>query len=59
MNSQNKKEEKALPCPECDTPLSAPRNPSLGLVVECGACGTEVEFIKLHPLTLAPLEEEK
>ena len=57
MNSQNKK--KALPCPECDTPLSTPENPSLGLVVECAACGIEVEFVKLHPLTLAPLEEEK
>ena len=46
-------------CPECDTPITFPKNFKIGLVVECPACAAESEIISVKPLILSPLEEEK
>lgn len=46
-------------CPECDTPLNPPDILSVGKILECPTCGTQSEAVRLDPLKLAPLEEEK
>lgn len=46
-------------CPECDNQITVNKNAVKGMIVECDACGTESEFIKIFPPVLAPLEEEK
>lgn len=54
----NKQKNLNVYCPECESPINI-ENPSVGKIVECQSCGIESEIIRLNPLTLAPLEEEK
>lgn len=46
-------------CPECDTPLTVPKDIMVGKIIECPACGTQSEIVVTNPLKLSPLEEEK
>ena len=57
-NKQNKKYP-AIPCPECDTPISLPEEIKENQILECVACGIENEVLTLNPLKISPLEEEK
>jgi lysine biosynthesis protein LysW len=48
-----------VPCPECDTTLSVPKDVKVGEIIECPTCGAECEIVSLVPLKISPLEEEK
>lgn len=46
-------------CPECEGSI-AMRDPIMGEIVPCAACGADLEVVALSPLTLdlAPEEQE-
>lgn len=47
-------------CPECGTEVKLPDDVVENEIVECGACGEELEVISIDPLQLdlAPEEQE-
>lgn len=57
--NKNQNSQNPVPCPECDNALSIPENFKPGKIIECPACGTELEVLSLNPIQLNPLEEEK
>lgn len=46
-------------CPDCETEIIKTENLTVGDILECGECGTEVEITSLNPLTYRELIEEK
>lgn len=50
--------QKAI-CPECDSEIILVKGIKTGDVLECQICGAECEILKVNPLELSPLEEEK
>lgn len=46
-------------CPECTYPVDIQPNPSLGDIVDCDDCGTDLEIVGLDPLELETIEEEE
>ncbi|HEY0169111.1 MAG TPA: lysine biosynthesis protein LysW [Jatrophihabitans sp.] len=41
------------PCPECQSPLTLPAEPTLNEIVECLDCRAELEVVATSPLLLA------
>ncbi|GGY63598.1 lysine biosynthesis protein LysW [Streptomyces omiyaensis] len=50
----------ALPCPECEEPVTLGASVRLNEILECGGCRSELETVALDPvvLALAPEVEE-
>lgn len=46
-------------CPDCKAEIKNESPLTLGDILECGECGTEVEILSLEPLKYAELIEEK
>ena len=46
-------------CPECEGPITL-RDPMMGEIMPCAACGADLEVVNLNPLSLelAPEEQE-
>lgn len=40
-------------CPECESPLTLPGEPTLNEIVECADCRAELEVVAADPLLLA------
>lgn len=40
-------------CPECESPLTPPADPTLNEIVECTDCRAELEVVATDPLLLA------
>lgn len=45
-------------CPECSSSVDIQPSPSLGDIVDCDDCGTDLEIVGLDPLELETIEEE-
>ncbi|MFA6250379.1 MAG: lysine biosynthesis protein LysW [Candidatus Shapirobacteria bacterium] len=54
LSDQNK-----IICPDCKTEIKKPNEVSLGDVLECPQCGTEVQILSTDPLKYGELIEEK
>ena len=49
----------ATVCPECDNPLDIDVDEvDAGEVLTCDECGTELEFVSVDPIEIAPVEVE-
>jgi len=46
-------------CPDCGTEIISENALSVGDILECQECGTEVELLSLDPLKYQTLVEEK
>ena len=46
-------------CPDCQAEIAKPENMTVGDILECQECGTEVEITSIEPLTYRELVEEK
>jgi len=55
----NEKDKAKIICPDCGAEIVRSENLSMGDVLECGVCGTEVEILALEPLKYQELFEEK
>lgn len=54
MNPQDSK----IICPDCKNEITKPEGMSVGDIVECQECGTEVEIQLIDPLVYGELTEE-
>lgn len=54
MDNQNK-----VNCPDCGKEIVCPEGVTVGEILECGECGTEVEVVTVKPVTVRELIEEK
>jgi len=52
-------EENSIVCPDCSTVVEKPSEMTVGDIVECQECGTELEILSLEPLKYQELVEEK
>jgi alpha-aminoadipate carrier protein LysW len=52
--------QRTVECPECGSAVQLPQDVVQNEIVGCGACGAELEVVRLDPLQveLAPQEEE-
>ena len=55
MSEANKK----IICPDCGAEIVMPEGMTVGDILECQECGTEVEVTSLEPLAYRELVEEK
>lgn len=46
-------------CPDCQGIINSSNDLSIGDILECGECGTEVEILSIQPLEYKELVEEK
>ncbi len=46
-------------CPDCQTEIKRTLKMTVGDILECGECGTEIEILSLVPLKYEELIEEK
>lgn len=46
-------------CPDCNSEIIKPQEMTVGDILECSECGTEVEIQSISPLTYRELFEEK
>ena len=46
-------------CPDCGAEITQPEGMTVGDILECQECGTEVEVVSLEPLQYRELVEEK
>jgi alpha-aminoadipate carrier protein LysW len=44
-------------CPTCGAGVDAPDNVETGEIIDCGACGAELEVLDADPLELAEAPE--
>lgn len=46
-------------CPECGIEINSVEGITIGDILECGECGTEIEILSIKPLEYKELIEEK
>jgi len=46
-------------CPDCKAEIEVKKDIEVGDILECKACGTEVEILSTEPLKYGELVEEK
>ena len=46
-------------CPDCQAEIKSSDKMTIGDILECNECGTEVEIVSLNPLKYQVLIEEK
>jgi len=54
-----KQTDQKIMCPDCGTEIKGENVLSVGDILECQECGTEVELLSLDPLKYQTLIEEK
>lgn len=54
-----KQTDQKIMCPDCGTEIKSENELSVGDILECQECGTEVELLSLTPLKYKMLVEEK
>lgn len=51
--------KKTITCPDCQTVITLEENVTVGDIIECPECGTEVEITSINPLTFREIIETK
>jgi len=54
-----KQTDQKIMCPDCGTEINGENVLSVGDILECQECGTEVELLSLTPIKYQLLVEEK